>query len=217
MTFAVPARWVGVRPDMADRLKTYSDKRDFRHTPEPRGQVTRSRSRRPRFVIHQHDARRRHWDFRLEAEGVLCSWAVPKGPSTDPREKRLAVQVEDHPVDYLDFEGVIPDGEYGAGPVIVWDAGTYGNLTRRQDEDGEGEELPLTEAIEAGHLAVWLEGRKLRGGYALQRFRGNDQWLLVKMNDEGADARRHPTRTERRSVLSGATIEEVAGTGRDAS
>lgn len=202
---------------MADKLTTYSDKRDFRRTPEPKGQVTRSRSRRPRFVIHQHDASRRHWDFRLEAEGVLCSWAVPKGPSTDPREKRLAVQVEDHPVDYLDFEGVIPEGEYGAGAVIVWDAGTYGNLTRRRARGGDGEEIPVPEAIGSGHLAVWLEGQKLRGGYVLQRFRGDDQWLLMKMDDEAADARRRPTRTEPHSVLSGATVEEVAKSEGDAS
>ncbi len=118
---------------------------------------------RPRFVIQKHAARSLHYDFRLEADGVLKSWAVPKGPSTDPKEKRLAMRTEDHPVDYLDFEGGIPRGEYGAGHVIVWDTGTYRNLT------GHGEEVPVGKGVRDGHLKVWLEGEKLRGGYALTR------------------------------------------------
>ncbi|HEX6237919.1 MAG TPA: DNA polymerase ligase N-terminal domain-containing protein [Acidimicrobiales bacterium] len=189
---------------MAD-LQTYRDKRDFRKTPEPRGRVARPASARPRFVVQEHAARNLHYDVRLEVDGVLRSWAVPKGPSTDPREKRLAHQVEDHPIDYMDFEGTIPEGEYGAGAVIVWDAGTYGNLTERH-----GEEVPLAEALDAGHASVWLEGRKLRGGYALTRFRGRDDWLLVKINDDAADARRNPTSTEPESVLTGRTLEQVA-------
>ena len=112
-------------------------------------------------MIQKHAASSLHYDFRLEVDGVLKSWAVPKGPSTDPREKRLAVEVEDHPLDYADFEGVIGSG-YGAGRVIVWDAGTYRSLT-----DG-----PVEEALEKGHLSVWLEGKKLRGGWTLQRTRG---------------------------------------------
>lgn len=160
---------------------------------------------RPRFVVQSHAARNLHYDFRLEAEGVLKSWAVPKGPSTDPREKRLAHQVEDHPVDDLDFEGTIATGEYGAGAVIVWDAGTYGNLTER-----DGDEVPVADAIENGHVSVWLEGRKLRGGYALTRFRGEHDWLLVKIADDAADARRRPTSTQPESVLSGRTLEQVA-------
>jgi DNA ligase D-like protein (predicted 3'-phosphoesterase) len=185
-------------------LETYRDKRDFRSTPEPRGRVASKKGERPRFVIQQHDASNMHWDFRLEAGGVLKSWAVPKGPSTDPREKRLARQVEDHPVDYLDFEGVIPEDEYGAGPVIVWDAGTYGNLT-----EDDGEEIAVEDAIHNGHVSVWLEGRKLRGGYALTRFRGEHDWLLVKIDDEAADARRNPTSTEPESVMTGRTVEQV--------
>jgi DNA ligase D-like protein (predicted 3'-phosphoesterase) len=134
---------------------------------------------------------------------------VPKGPSTDPRDKRLAVAVEDHPLDYADFEGVIPEGEYGAGTVVVWDAGPYRNLRR----DDDGEEISMADARDGGLLEVWLEGRKLSGGYALvhSRVGGRDEhWLLVKMKDEGADARRRPTRTEPESVLSGRTLAQVA-------
>jgi DNA ligase D-like protein (predicted 3'-phosphoesterase) len=149
-------------------------------------------------VVHQHDATTLHYDFRLEAAGVLKSWAVPKGPSTNPRDKRLAMPTEDHPLDYFDFEGVIPEGQYGAGPVIVWDAGTYRNLTER--------------AVEDGHVAVWLEGRKLRGGYAFTRIGkgARGRWLLVKMDDEAADARRKPVKTQPESVISGRTIQQVA-------
>jgi DNA ligase D-like protein (predicted 3'-phosphoesterase) len=171
--------------------------------------MAKSRRGKPIFVIQEHAARSHHFDLRLEVDGVLKSWAVPKGPSTDPRDKRLAVAVEDHPLDYADFEGVIPAGEYGAGRVIVWDAGPYRSLRR----DDEGEEIPMDAALEEGQVEVWLEGRKLRGGYALvhSRLGGKDEnWLLVKMDDEGADARRNPTRTEPESVLSGRTLDDVA-------
>jgi DNA ligase D-like protein (predicted 3'-phosphoesterase) len=202
-----------------DALATYRDRRDFRKTPEPSGQrpdgqhpdapEDDARNDGPIFVIQQHDASSLHWDFRIEVGGALRSWAVPKGPSTDPREKRLAIATEDHPLDYARFEGVIPEGEYGAGTVLVWDAGCYRNLT----EDDDGQEVVLAEALERGHAEVWLEGRKLRGGHALIHARvggDDDAWLLVKLDDEGADARRNPTRTEPESVLSGRTLEEVA-------
>lgn len=187
-------------------LDEYRKKRDFQKTPEPKG--AGRRKGRKRFVVQQHDASSLHYDFRLEAGGVLKSWAVPKGPSTDPREKRLAMPTEDHPLDYIDFEGVIPEGNYGAGAVIVWDTGPYRNLT----EDEDGEEVPLEAALENGHAKVWLEGEKIRGGYAITRIgRGkNERWLLVKMKDEHADARRNPVSTEPRSVLSGRTVEDVA-------
>jgi len=157
-------------------------------------------------VVHQHDATTLHYDVRLEAAGVLKSWAVPKGPSTNPRDKRLAMPTEDHPLDYFDFEGVIPEGQYGAGPVIVWDAGTYRNLTER-----DGAAVPVERAVEDGHVAVWLEGRKLRGGYAFTRIgKGKrERWLLVKMDDEAADARRKPVKTQPESVISGRTIQQV--------
>jgi DNA ligase D-like protein (predicted 3'-phosphoesterase) len=160
-------------------------------------------------VIQKHDARALHYDVRLEAAGVLKSWAVPKGPSMDPREKRLAMPTEDHPLDYAEFEGVIPERQYGAGPVIVWDTGTYRNLS---EEDGR--EVPVENAVEAGHVKVWLEGKKLRGGWSFRRTRigsdGRDRWLLVKLKDEKADARRNPVSTQPESVLSGRTIEDVA-------
>ncbi len=165
------------------------------------------RSRDPRFVIHKHAARTLHYDFRLEVDGVLRSWAVPKGPSTDPRVKRLAVAVEDHSLSYADFEGVIGEGSYGAGAVIVWDTGTYRNLTERG-----GKRVPIAQALDAGHAVFELEGHKLRGGYALTRTRGGrrEQWLLVKTRDAEADARRNPVSTQPESVLSGATVEQLA-------
>ena len=161
-------------------------------------------------MIHEHDATTLHYDFRLEAGGVLKSWAVPKGPSTDPRDKRLAMRTEDHPLEYAGFEGTIPEGQYGAGPVIVWDTGAYRNLT----DDGD-REISVDRAVERGHVVVWLEGRKLTGGYALTRTGSGkrERWLLVKMKDEGADARRNPVKTQPESVVSGKRIRDLADTG----
>ncbi len=160
-------------------------------------------------MIQQHQATTLHYDFRLEVEGVLRSWAVPKGLSTDPRQKRLAVEVEDHSLQYGDFEGVIGEESYGAGAVIVWDAGTYSNLD---------EGTSMADALERGHAKVWLEGKKLRGGWTLQRTRGGakPQWLLIKRRDEGADARRNPQSTQPQSVKSGRTVKEVAEQPRNA-
>jgi DNA ligase D-like protein (predicted 3'-phosphoesterase) len=195
-----------------DDSSTYRSRRDFDESPEPSGRAgdePRKTASRPIFVIQEHDAHRRHWDFRIEVGDVLRSWAVPKGPSTDPREKRLAVATEDHPLDYAHFEGVIPEGEYGGGTVIVWDTGPYENLTT----DKDGEEVPIEKALERGQAEIRLQGKKLRGGYALvhSRMRGDEKnWLLVKMKDEAADARRRPVRTETRSVLSGRGPEELA-------
>ena len=155
-----------------------------------------------RFVIQRHDASQEHYDFRLEVDGVLKSWAVPKGPSTDPDDKRLAVEVDDHELDYADFEGVIPEGEYGAGTVMVWDRGSYRNLADNHS---------MAEGLEKGLVEVWLDGEKIAGGYALKRIQKGDkpQWLLIKMRDEAADARRNPVSTETRSVKSGRTLDEV--------
>jgi len=154
-------------------------------------------------VVQLHAARSLHYDFRLEVDGVLVSWAVPRGPSTDPRVKRLAVEVEDHSLAHRDFEGVIGERRYGAGAVIVWDTGTYENLAENES---------MAEGRERGHLSVWLDGEKLRGGYTFQRTHGGakPRWLLIKRRDEEADARRNPVSTEPRSVLSGRTVEEVA-------
>jgi DNA ligase D-like protein (predicted 3'-phosphoesterase) len=155
-------------------------------------------------VIQKHDATRLHYDFRLEVGGVLKSWAVPRGPSTDPAEKRLAVEVEDHPLSWGDFEGTIGSG-YGAGTVIVWDRGTYRNLR----------EETVAEGLERGQVSVWLEGEKLRGGWTLRRTRGGEkpQWLLVKRRDETADPGADPVAERPESVLSGRTVEQVAQGG----
>ena len=187
-------------------LSDYRAKRNFAGTPEPAGTTAETVGEGDRWVIQQHAARRMHYDFRLEAGGVLISWAVPKGPSYDPAVKRLAVKVEDHPLDYREFEGIIPQGNYGAGSVIVWDEGTYRNLTERRSKA-----LTVTEAVEAGHVSVWLEGHKLVGGWSLTRFgTGSTSWALVKRNDEHADAGRDVTRDEPLSVKTGRTVEQVS-------
>ncbi|MFO7581083.1 DNA polymerase ligase N-terminal domain-containing protein [Guyparkeria sp.] len=187
------------------RLKRYREKRDLGKTPEPRGGHRSGKGGR-RFVIQKHDASRLHYDFRLEVDGVLVSWAVPKGPSTDPGERRLAVRTEDHPLDYATFEGVIPEGQYGAGAVIVWDTGTYRNLRANKGPNS----LSMPRSIEDGLVEVWLEGEKLKGGYALKRLEDREaDWLLIKMDDEEADARRNPVSTEPESVLSGRSVEHV--------
>lgn len=192
-----------------DSLRKYREKRDFRKTGEPPGEKKKS-SAEPIFVIQKHDASRLHYDFRLEVDGVLKSWAVPKGVSTDPREKRLAVPTEDHPLEYGDFEGVIPEGEYGAGTVLVWDTGTYKNLRGEKKGDGGS----MKKSLEDGKVEIWLEGKKIQGGYALIRT-GDDRWLLIKKKDEAADARRNPTSTEPKSVLSGRTLDEIAAEEKD--
>ena len=184
-----------------DSLKTYEEKRDFKKTPEPTSSGKIS-SDKPRFVVQKHDASRLHYDFRLEVNGVLKSWAIPKGPSMDPRQKRLAVPTEDHPIDYIDFEGLIPKGNYGAGTVIVWDTGTYRNLK---------ENIPMDQTVETGHIDIWLEGEKLKGGYALiQTGKGNKKfWLLFKKKDNEANFESDILIDRPESVLSGRTIEDI--------
>lgn len=187
-------------------LTEYQRKRHLRRSGEPAARKASSKGAR-RFVIQKHDATRLHYDFRLEADGVLHSWAVPRGPSTDPREKRLALPTEDHPLEYADFEGVIPKGEYGAGTVIVWDAGRYRNMVEEDDR-----RVPIEQQIDDGHVKVWLEGKKLAGGYVLQRtgHSRDGRWLLVKVDDDKADRRRNPVSTEPESVLSGRTNDDLA-------
>lgn len=161
------------------------------------------------FVVHKHAARTQHYDFRLEVGGVLTSWAVPKGPSVDPSVKRLAIRVDDHPLAYGNFEGVIPESQYGAGAVIVWDTGTYRNLTKR-----DGRQIPPDRALQDGHFVFELHGHKLRGGYALTRTdadaRGRERWLLVKKRDAEAQPGLDIASARPESVLSGRTIENVA-------
>ncbi len=194
-----------------DKLETYKRKRDFNKTSEPGEESVEFdwAGEGPIFVIQKHDATNLHYDFRIEAGGVLLSWAVPKGPSTDPSVKRLAVPTEDHPLGYADFEGVIPEDEYGGGTVMVWDRGTYRNL-KKADEDS-GDAPTIEEQYEDGHITIWLEGEKLKGGYALIRTGGGDKprWLLIKMDDEEADARRNPTSTEPDSVKTGRSLEAI--------
>jgi len=202
--------------DTKGKLTEYREKRDFARTSEPApGAAEREaeldEEKRPRvFVIQKHRASRLHYDFRLEVDGVLKSWAVPKGPSMDPKDKRLAAPTEDHPLEYAGFEGVIPEGEYGAGEVIVWDGGVYRNL---KQEDPDHEPLTMAEGLEGGHATVWLQGQKLSGGFALIRTKRDEKkpsWLLIKMDD--AEARPGSNVVEERpeSILSGRKIEELA-------
>jgi DNA ligase D-like protein (predicted 3'-phosphoesterase) len=200
------------RKDSGDSLEKYREKRDFRKTGEPSGEKAASTGKTV-FVIQKHDARRLHYDLRLEVDGVLASWAVPKGPSTDPAEKRLAVRTEDHPLEYADFEGVIPEGEYGAGTMIVWDQGTYRN--RREEKPKDKDRKTMAQSLEDGKVEIWLQGEKLKGGYNLIRTKygdsDEDNWLLMKAKDSEADARRNPVSTQPESVKSGKTIEQLAG------
>lgn len=179
-------------------LKDYVKKRRFDKTPEPRGKIA-PRSQR-RYVIQKHRATALHYDFRLEADGVLKSWAVPKGPSLNPADKRLAMQVEDHPVEYGGFEGIIPEGEYGGGTVMLWDTGTYA-----PDDDDVGK------ALRAGELRFTLEGKKLRGGWVLVRT-GGRKWLLIKRRDASASKTADITTEKPRSVK---TRRLLAGIARD--
>jgi bifunctional non-homologous end joining protein LigD len=184
-----------------DLLERYRKKRDFSETPEPAGKARKTTTKRPMFVIQKHDATRLHYDFRIEAEGVLKSWAVPKGPSTNPDDKRLAMPTEDHPMSYGGFEGFIPEGNYGAGPVIVWDTGTYRNLSDK----------PIEEALREGRVKIWLDGKKVKGGYALARTGTRpEKWLLIKLKDEKADRRGDITKTHPNSVISGKSIKDMA-------
>lgn len=159
-------------------LEKYAEKRGFNRSPGPFSS-TEEFSDDQRFVIQKHNASKLHYDFRLEVGGVLKSWAIPKGPSTDPNKKRLAIPTEDHPIDYINFEGVIPEGNYGAGTVIVWDTGTYRNLN---------ENIDMKQSIDKWHVDIMLEGKKLRGGYALIQT-GREKrkfWLLLKKKDNNA-------------------------------
>lgn len=190
-----------------NRLARYQSKRDFSRTPEPQGARRRAAAGR-RFVIQKHEARALHYDLRLEIDGVLTSWAVPKGPSPDPSVKRLAMQTEDHPLEYGSFEGIIPAGEYGGGTVMLWDRGRYRNLREEKPTDGRD----MRQSLAEGFIEVWFSGKRMRGGYILRRTHDGDRprWLLWKMNDEEADARRNPTASETKSVKTGRTMRQIA-------
>jgi len=189
-------------------LKEYASKREFDQTPEPKPNLHRS-GRHLIFVVHKHAARSLHYDLRLELEGVLKSWAVPKGPSLDPSSKRLAVMVEDHPLDYKDFEGVIPEGNYGAGGVIIWDRGFYHHPSTR--EDAESEKL-LLDGFKKGNMKFVLQGEKLHGEFALVRTGKNGKaWLLLKKKDRNVAQK--DVLKENRSVASEKSLEEVLEAG----
>ncbi len=189
------------------KLEDYRAKRDFKRTSEPSGAERIEKGDAPHFVIQKHQASTLHYDFRLEIGDVLVSWAVPKGPSTDPNEKRLALRTEDHPLAYGNFEGVIPEGQYGAGTVMLWDRGTYRNIRAEKKKDSTS----MEKALKEGKIEVWLQGKKLEGGYVLIRtdMEGQEKWLLKKMDDEKADARRNPVSTQDKSVQSGLTLKQI--------
>jgi bifunctional non-homologous end joining protein LigD len=200
-------------------LEEYKRKRRFEETPEPPPKLEKKKGNR--FVVQKHEATRLHYDFRLEMEGVLKSWAVPKGPSLDPADKRLAMQVEDHPVSYFDFEGNIPEGNYGAGSVMVWDVGTWQPLS---PVPVDGKYVPGTEAEAAsmlakGDLKFRLNGKRLKGDFALIKMKGRrpgskgNEWLMIKKHDdhvvEGYDAGEIDE-----SVLSKRSMDDIAGDAR---
>jgi bifunctional non-homologous end joining protein LigD len=182
-------------------LEKYNQKRRFENTPEPKGTVARGEQHR--FVVQKHHASHLHYDFRLEMEGVLKSWAVPKGPSLNPGDKRLAMQVEDHPVSYFDFEGVIPPGNYGAGTVMVWDVGTWEPLGNAHD------------MLEKGDLKFRLHGRKLNGEFVLAHMRSRrpgskgTEWLLIKKKDEAVQPGFNADKLDY-SVLTDRNLDEIA-------
>src|SRR6516164_1128145 len=188
------------RTKAADALATYRAKRDFSKTPEP--PPKRKKATGNSFVIQKHAARRMHFDFRLEHAGVLKSWAVTKGPSLDPAQKRLAVMTEDHPLEYGKFEGVIPKGEYGGGPVMIWDKGTWEPIG---DPD---------EGLAKGALKFRLHGDRLKGDYVLARMKPRkgqpgENWLLIKRRDDYAQEGKEPTETFDTSVVSGRSMDQI--------
>jgi bifunctional non-homologous end joining protein LigD len=197
------------------KLTEYRRKRDFSKTPEPTGGGVAARKKagtavkkrvpKLQFVVQKHAASHLHFDFRLELDGVMKSWAVPKGPSYDPKVRRLAMEVEDHPIEYNTFEGTIPQGEYGGGTVMLWDRGTY------EAEDGGGIES-LREGYARGDLKFVLHGKRLKGGWVLVRMQrpGRPQWLLIKHRDEFARSGHDVVDEETTSVTTGRSMEEIA-------
>jgi len=201
-------------------LDKYREKRDFKKTPEPSGQETKTkaktktRERKPAgkplsFVVHKHSASHLHYDLRLELDGVLKSWAIPKRPNLDPDEKRLAMMVEDHPLDYGSFEGIIPKGNYGAGTVMIWDEGSY---HAAHHEDRAESEDALKEGLEKGHISIVFDGKRLKGEFALVKIKrsGDNSWLMIKKHDEFSGPDNSPPEDQDRSADTGRTMQEIA-------
>jgi bifunctional non-homologous end joining protein LigD len=195
-------------PDLSQygRLAEYNRKRNFSITPEPSGRVGAGKRGGPfEFVVQKHRATRLHYDFRLEHRGAMLSWAVPRGPSPDPAVKRLAMETEPHPMDYNQLEGVIPEGEYGGGTVMIWDKGVWAPAT----PNGLGDEGEADRQLKKGDLKFVLLGEKLAGSWVLVRTRGSRQWLLIKHRDQYA-SEEDLTITRPLSVVSGRTMADIA-------
>jgi DNA ligase D-like protein (predicted 3'-phosphoesterase) len=182
-------------------LKEYSRKRDFKKTTEPKPIKKKSNQSKLLFVVQKHNASHLHYDFRIEIDGVLKSWAIPKGPSTDADIKRLAVPTEDHPMDYAYFEGTIPKGEYGGGTVMVWDIGTYENMKDKS----------IKQCYKDGQIEINLKGKKLKGNYVLIRTNLGDKetWLFKKMHDKYASKEKDIIKTKNKSALTKRTTEQI--------
>ncbi|MBD3273447.1 DNA ligase [Candidatus Dependentiae bacterium] len=191
-----------------NKLKEYKERRNLKESKEPTGKEKHIKLKHPIYVIQKHDATRLHYDFRIEIDGVLKSWAIPKGPSLNPKVKRLAIPTDDHPLKYAEFEGIIPEGNYGAGTVMVWDIGTYNNVYEEN-----GKKIDMKKCYKQGEIKINIKGKKIKGSYVLVRTKNKtgkkNQWLLIKKDDKYADARRNPTSTENKSALSGKTMKEI--------
>ena len=199
------------KPSAREQLSEYRKKRDFRKTAEPEGGVEQEKdSTKLAFVIQKHAASHLHFDLRLELDGVMKSWAVPKGPSPDPKMKRLAMQVEDHPMEYNTFEGTIPEGEYGGGTVMLWDNGWY------EPEKGGGDDA-IREGLRKGDLKIVFHGKRIKGAYVLVRTRGfgssasKPSWLLIKHKDEHVEAGDALVERYTTSVTTKRTMEQIGG------
>jgi len=202
--FCTTSIGVDAMPTKKDPLAAYRRRRNIKKSGEPAGLKVRS-STMPIFVIQKHAARSLHYDVRLSIDGVLVSWAVPKGPSVSTRVRRLAVRTDDHPIAYAKFEGVISKGQYGAGTVMVWDKGTYRNIKKKN-----GKLVSMDKCLKNGQIEVWLKGKKLQGGYAFVRMTDRkNQWLMIKMKDEHAHAKKNPVTTQKKSALTGRTMRQI--------
>lgn len=196
----------------SSKLTTYRKRRGLSKKtklPEPYGDVKKTKSKEPMFVIQKHDASHLHYDFRLEIDGVLVSWAVPKGLPATTKERRLAIPTDDHPMEYGDFEGIIPEGHYGGGTVMVWDIGTYENLRALKDK-----KISMSKAHDEGTIEVFLKGKKLWGPYAIVKTKGlyaKDSWMVIKMKHDELGLKKPKKRVKKDlSALTGRTLAQIA-------